>query len=140
MRVYKRGKYWIVQFNHNEKTYTRSSQSTRKRDALELERQMRQQLLETQVLGHREHIKLHEACDACDALLGGFIGFGLWVVGGIVLGNVAAEWRDSIATIAESTPVAIASAVVSTLLTKSVVRGSPVQTWRFCRPESKLMA
>ena len=64
MSVYKRGKYWIVQFNHNKKTYTRSSKSTRKRDALELERQMRQQLVETQVLGHREHIKLHEACDA----------------------------------------------------------------------------
>jgi len=52
----KRGKYWIVQFNHNRKTYTRSSKSTRKRDALELERQMRQQLVDTQVLGHREHI------------------------------------------------------------------------------------
>jgi len=64
MSVYKRGKYWIVQFNHNKKTYTRSSKSTRKRDALELERQMRQQLVDTQVLGHREHIKLHEACDA----------------------------------------------------------------------------
>ena len=64
MSVYKRGKYWIVQFNHNKKMYTRSSKSTRKRDALELERQMRHQLVETQVLGHREHIKLHEACDA----------------------------------------------------------------------------
>jgi len=64
MSVYKRGKYWIVQFNHNKKTYTRSSKSTRKRDALELERQMRQQLVDTQVLGHREHIKLHEACES----------------------------------------------------------------------------
>jgi integrase len=64
MSVYKRGKYWIVQFNHNKKTYTRSSKSTRKRDALELERQMRQQLVDTQVLGHREHIILHEACEA----------------------------------------------------------------------------
>ena len=63
MSVYKRGKYWIVQFNHTNRTYTRSSKSTRKRDALELERQMRQQLVETQVLGHREHITLHEACD-----------------------------------------------------------------------------
>jgi integrase len=63
MSVYKRGKYWIVQFNHNKKTYTRSSKSTRKRDALELERQMRQQLFDTKVLGHREHIKLYEACD-----------------------------------------------------------------------------
>ena len=63
MSVYKRGKYWIVQFNHNKKTYTRSSKSTRKRDALELERQMRQELVDTQVLGHREHIKLHDACD-----------------------------------------------------------------------------
>ena len=64
MSVYKRGKYWVVQFNHSKKTYTRSSKSTRKRDALELERQMRQQLVDTQVLGHREHIKLHEACES----------------------------------------------------------------------------
>jgi integrase len=64
MSIYKRGKYWIVQFNHDRRTYTRSSKSTRKRDALELERQMRQQLVDTQVLGHREHIKLHEACDS----------------------------------------------------------------------------
>jgi hypothetical protein len=63
MSVYKRGKYWIIQFNHNRKTYTRSSKCTRKRDALELGRQMRQQLVETHVLGHREHITLHEACD-----------------------------------------------------------------------------
>jgi len=63
MSVFKRGKYWVVQFNYNCKTYTKSSKSTRKRDALELERQMRQQLVETQVLGHREHIKLHQACD-----------------------------------------------------------------------------
>jgi len=64
MSVYKRGKYWIVQFNYGKKTYTRSSKSTRKRDAQELERQMRQQLVDTKVLGHREHIKLYEACDA----------------------------------------------------------------------------
>ena len=63
MSVYKRGKYWVVQFNHNKKTYTRSSKSTRKRDALELERKMRQQLVDTQVLGHREHINLYAACD-----------------------------------------------------------------------------
>jgi len=30
---------------------------------LELERQMRQQMVETQVLGHRERIKLHQAFD-----------------------------------------------------------------------------
>ena len=64
MSVYKRGKYWVVQFNHSKKTYTRSSKSTRKRDALELERQMRQQLVDTKVLGHREHINLYDACDA----------------------------------------------------------------------------
>ena len=58
MSVYKRGKYWIVQFNHNNRTFTRSSKSTRKRDALELERQMRQQIVDTQVLGHREHVKV----------------------------------------------------------------------------------
>jgi len=63
MSVFKRGKYWVVQFNYNRKTYTKSSRSTRKRDALELERQMRQQLVEKQVLGHREHIRLFQACD-----------------------------------------------------------------------------
>ena len=63
MSVFKRGKYWIVQFNYNNKTYTKSSRSTRKRDALELERRMRQQLVDTQVLDHREHIKLYQACD-----------------------------------------------------------------------------
>ena len=47
-----------------DQTYTRSSKSTRKRNALELERQMRQQLVETPLLGHREHINIHEACDA----------------------------------------------------------------------------
>ena len=64
MSVYKRGKYWIVQFNYNKKTNTRSSKSTRKRDAQELERQMRQQLVDTQVLGHLEQINLYDACDA----------------------------------------------------------------------------
>lgn len=63
MSVFKRGKFWIVQFNYNKKTYTRSSKSTRKRDAQDLERQMRQQLVDTHVLGHREHIRLFEACD-----------------------------------------------------------------------------
>jgi len=63
MSVYKRGKFWIVQFNHGNRTYTRSSKSTRKRDALELEHQMRQQIVDTQILGHREHIKLFDACD-----------------------------------------------------------------------------
>lgn len=63
MSVFKRGKFWVVQFNYNCKTYTRSSKSTRKRDAQELERQMRQQLVEQQVLGHLEQIRLYEACD-----------------------------------------------------------------------------
>ena len=63
MSVFRRGKFWVVQFNYNCKTYTKSSKSTRKRDALELERQMRQQLVETQVLGHLEHIRLYAACD-----------------------------------------------------------------------------
>lgn len=64
MSVYKRGKYWVVKFHYNKKIYTRSSKSTRKRDAQELERKMRQQLVDTQVLGHLEHIKLYDACDA----------------------------------------------------------------------------
>jgi hypothetical protein len=63
MSVFKRGKVWVVQFNYNNKTYTKSSRSTGKHDAQELERQMRQQLVETKVLGHRAHIRLYEACD-----------------------------------------------------------------------------
>lgn len=61
--VYKRGKYWIVQFNYKNKTYVRSSKSTRKKDALEIERKMKQQLIDTHELGHLEHIKLFNACD-----------------------------------------------------------------------------
>jgi len=53
MSVYNRSNYWIVQFNHNNKTFTHSSKSTRKHDALELERQIRQQIVDTQVLGAR---------------------------------------------------------------------------------------
>lgn len=37
-------------------------QSTRKSDALELERQMRQKMVDTQVLGHPEPIRLYDAC------------------------------------------------------------------------------
>ena len=64
MSVYKRVKYWIVQFNHGYKTYTRSSKSTRKREGLELERQMRQQLVDTKILGPSGALKLLEACDS----------------------------------------------------------------------------
>ena len=63
MSVYKREKYWVVQFNYKNNTYVRSSKSTRKKDGLELERKMRQHLIDTQELGHKEHIKLYEACD-----------------------------------------------------------------------------
>lgn len=48
------------------------------------------------------------------AVIGGFIGFGLWVMGGIVLQKTAPEWQGTIAVIAESTPLAVAAASVST--------------------------
>ena len=48
------------------------------------------------------------------AVIGGFIGFGLWVMGGIVLQRIAPEWESTIAVIAESTPLAVAEASVST--------------------------
>ena len=49
---------------HNKRTYTKSSRSTLKKDALDLERQMRQKLVDTLILGRREHITLYAACDA----------------------------------------------------------------------------
>ena len=64
MGVFKRGKYWHVKFRFNKRTYTKSSRSTLKRDALDLERQMRQKLIDTLILGRREHITLYAACDA----------------------------------------------------------------------------
>ena len=63
MGVQKRNKIWVVKFIYNGKRYTRSSRSTRKKDAVELERQMRQHLIDTQELGHKEHIKLYAAID-----------------------------------------------------------------------------
>jgi hypothetical protein len=50
------------------------------------------------------------------AVIGGFVGFGLWVMGAIAMDNATPQWRDSIANIAQSTPIAIAAASVSTLL------------------------
>ena len=64
MGIFKRGKYWHVKFRFNKRTYTKSSRSTLKKDALDLERQMRQKLIDTQILGRREHITLYAACDA----------------------------------------------------------------------------
>jgi integrase len=64
MGVFKRGKYWHVKFRFKNRTYTKSSRSILKRDALDLERQMRQKLIDTKILGRREHITLYAACDA----------------------------------------------------------------------------
>ncbi len=49
-------------------------------------------------------------------VIGGFIGFGLWLVSGIVLENAIEKWRDVISIISESTPIAIASAGASTFI------------------------
>ena len=48
------------------------------------------------------------------AVIGGFIGFGLWVMGGIVLQKTAPDWQGAIALIGETTPVAVAAASIST--------------------------
>jgi integrase len=64
MGIFKRGMYWHVKFRFNKRTYTKSSRSTLKKDALDLERQMRQKLIDTLILGRREHITLYAACDA----------------------------------------------------------------------------
>ena len=47
-------------------------------------------------------------------VIGGFIGFGLWVMGGIVLQNASPEWETTISVIGESTPLAVAAAAIST--------------------------
>ena len=62
MSVVKRGKYCVVQFSYSCSTDSKSSRSTRKLTHWN-SRQMRQQLVDTQVLGHREHIRLYDACD-----------------------------------------------------------------------------
>jgi hypothetical protein len=49
-------------------------------------------------------------------VIGGFVGLGLWVMGAIAMDNATPEWRDSIETIVQSTPITIAAASVSTLL------------------------
>jgi hypothetical protein len=64
MGVFKRGKYWHVKFRFKNRTYTKSSRSTLKKDALDVERQMRQKLIDTQILGRRKHITLYAAYDA----------------------------------------------------------------------------
>lgn len=60
MAVYKRNKYWTVQFMFDGKTYVRSSKSTRKADAIELESKMRQEIINNE-LGHRDSIHLQDA-------------------------------------------------------------------------------
>lgn len=49
-------------------------------------------------------------------VIGGFIGFGLWIFGGIALENATPEWRDTIARIGASAPLAMAAASASTLV------------------------
>ena len=50
------------------------------------------------------------------AVIGGFIGFGLWIFGGTALENATPEWQDTIAGIGGSAPLAVAAASASTLV------------------------
>jgi hypothetical protein len=60
-------------------------------------------------------------------VIGGLLGLGLWVMGGAVLENVAAEWLTTINRIAYSAPLAIVAAAVTTfvvgMVDKVVSRG-----------------
>ena len=70
MGVTKRGnsKYWYIQFQLNGKTYIRSSRTTDKRAAEQMEREWRRQLHAQEYLGHRERVTirrvLEEFCDS----------------------------------------------------------------------------
>lgn len=65
MGVYKRGssKYWYIQFQFNNKTYVRSSKTTEKSIAKQIEREWRRKLHAESELGIRERIKLADALD-----------------------------------------------------------------------------
>ena len=65
MGVYKRGssKYWYIQFQFNNKTYVRSSKTTEKSVARQVEREWRRKLHAEAELGIRERIKLADALD-----------------------------------------------------------------------------
>src|SRR5690606_34071263 len=56
-----RSRFWFIQFQLNGKTYIRSSGSTSKKLAQQLERQWRDELIAKQHLGVRERITLKEA-------------------------------------------------------------------------------
>jgi len=63
MSVLKRGnsKYWYIQFQFNGKTHIRSSRTTDKRAAEQMEREMRRQLHAQSYLGQRERITIRDA-------------------------------------------------------------------------------
>ncbi len=65
MGVYKRGssKYWYIQFQFNNKTYVRSSKTTEKSVAKQIEREWRRKLHAEAELGVQERIKLVDALD-----------------------------------------------------------------------------
>ncbi len=50
------------------------------------------------------------------AAIGGFLGLGLWVMGGTLLENVAPEWLTTVNRIAYTTPVAIAAAAATSFV------------------------
>lgn len=65
MGVLKRdnSKYWYIQFQFNGKTYIRSSHTTDKRAAEQMERDWRTKLHAQTFLGMKEQISLHDALD-----------------------------------------------------------------------------
>jgi hypothetical protein len=65
MSILKRGrsKFWYIQFQFKGKTYVKSSQTTNKRAAEQIEREMRRQLHAQQFLGEKQRITIQEALD-----------------------------------------------------------------------------
>lgn len=49
-------------------------------------------------------------------VIGAIVGFGLWIMSGVALENAVPQWQETIATIIDATPMAIAAALFSTLL------------------------
>lgn len=73
MTVMKRGnsKYWYVQFQMNGQTFIRSSRTTNKKAAEQMETDWKAKLHAQQFLGHRERLSVREAIDQfCDSKKG----------------------------------------------------------------------
>ena len=65
MTVLKRGnsKYWYIQFQMNGQTFIRSSRTTNKKAAEQMETDWKAKLHAQQFLGHRERLSVRQAID-----------------------------------------------------------------------------